>query len=443
MKFAIGVICLEHHSGGYRVNEVRLSYFVAPVLRHRCVLTGLGIFFLAAAGAMHAQTAFIVTVTTDSDAGVAANCTAQTAGSNGTDASCSLRDAFAAVDNAAPTGTNQPLIQISPTLYSPVLPATITLAQSTAISVAHNFNLTVPLNNGATQLTISGNSASGILIQTGASTYSTVVGVTLTAGKSATGGAWHSSVASTITFTNDIFYANVTLSTGTVYGGAVYLSGGPTVTITSCSFINNTASTSGTLSEGGALYQSAGTLTIANSTFSGNATTTTSSSFGGAVFLTGVTTWSVTFSSFTNNAAGSDPGEGGAIYAISSNATVTNSLFSGNTATGTSGALGGALFVAAGTNTLTGDTFTGNKQTGVASNNHFGGAIYNTGATTLYNDTITANSSSYHGGGVYSTVSINAYNTVISGNSANNDPDEVDINATLGVESQQVVLIDA
>ena len=97
------------------------------------------------AGALHAQSAYIVTITADPDAGVYANCTLQTAGSNGSDAACSLRDAFAAVDNAAPTGSTQHSSRFRRTLLQRVLAGPSRSTQGTAISVAHNFNLTVPL----------------------------------------------------------------------------------------------------------------------------------------------------------------------------------------------------------------------------------------------------------------------------------------------------------
>jgi len=353
---------------------------------------------------------FTVTVLTDTGG---TTCTANAGANPGSP--CELRAAMSAANGLAFTGTTgvQPIVNFAPALYSSP-PATITLGS--AIVMSANFGLVGP--GPGNTVTLSGGGTTRILQQTTASTANTVSGLSLTAGYSATGGVWNSSVAATINFTNDIFTANVSPSAN-ILGAAVNLTGNTTVTITGCTFSNNKAA-GGASELGGALYMSLGAVSISNSTFNANTAQGTTSE-GGAIYLSGVT-WTISGSSFLNNTSGSGTSAyGGAIFLNNGTGTLSNSLFSGNTATSTAAiSYGGALYTSGGTNNFYDTTFTGNTATSTIATGGTGGALYQVSSTnTFYNVTATANTSHYRGGGVYkASGSLYLYNSIVSGNTA-------------------------
>ena len=142
-------------------------------------------------------------------------------------------------------------------------------------------------------------------------------------------------------FSNDVSHLD---------GGAIEQTGTGNLTVSDSSFVND----AGTNGFGGAIdYYSSGTLAISNSAFTGN-----SSQDGGAIEI-------------EDEPAAS---------------TISGSTFSGNTATQTTG---GAIETSTGSGvTVSNSTFTGNTAT------TNGGAIsvLDSGATTLVNDTLSANS---------------------------------------------------
>ena len=258
----------------------------------------------------------------------------------------------------------------------------------------------------------------------------------------------------TANISNSTFTSNgATVGTNLASGGAIYITGGDSVTLTSDTFTSNSARTNGgaigslatgtliftntnftsnsALANGGAVYNTSSTITITGGAFTGNQMNATApgSGTGGALWSTAPIT--ITNASFINNTAANTngPALGGAAYLVTSqnvtNATISNSLFSGNTVNGTVTSLGGALEIG-GQSNLINDTFTGNKALGSGGN---GGAVYQVNGTThLYYVTITGNSATTKGGGYYrSSLSAAPTNTVISGNSAPSSPDEVSI----------------
>jgi hypothetical protein len=388
--------------------------------------------------------AFTVTVTTDPTSGTASNCSNQALSGAMQDASCSLRDAIAAVNAAAITGTTapQPVINFASGLFGRTITVTAELV------LAANVNIAGP-GPGST-LTLSGGGTTRILGQTKASTATTVSGLTFTGGYSNVGGAFLGNVASsTYNFTNDIFSANVYSGANSLQG-ALDLTDAPAVTIAGCSFLNNKLTGTSAV-EGGAFFQSGGSLSIrnspqANTIFSGNLVQGTGNVYAGALYTAGLISGGLTISgaSFVGNSATSSGTTssvyGGAAFISSINTayvvSITNTLFSGNTGAGQYYTYGGALYLSSGVLTSSDSTFTGNTVTYNTATNtvpRYGGAIYSSTGTTLYNDTVTGNSAlggNGRGGGVYSAGASTAYNTVISGNTASTaDRDELNVAA--------------
>lgn len=160
-------------------------------------------------------------------------------------------------------------------------PATITFASQIVIPA----NLTIS-GPGASNLTLSGNNATGI--------FSISSGVTAS-------------------------ISGVTIENGQSFsGGAIYNSDG-TLTIASSTLSAN----SGAL--GGAIYNFLGTVTITGSTLSANSATY----YGGAIYNTGGTVTVINSTLWGN----SSPGEGGALYNYNrSNLTLVNSTLAANSA---------------------------------------------------------------------------------------------------------------
>ncbi|HEY1976348.1 MAG TPA: choice-of-anchor Q domain-containing protein [Candidatus Baltobacteraceae bacterium] len=223
------------------------------------------------------------------------------------------------------------------------------------------------------------------------------------------GGAVVSAV--TLTGTGDTFTGNKATGTGgpcttsaTGFGGAIY-AGGP-VTLTSSAFSGNAAVGAQT-GAAGAIF--ATSVTLSNCAFTSNAATgtgtagaTASAGEGGAVVAgTGATISGSTFTSNSATAEGSVGTEGlGGALVVAGSATVasTGNTFTSNTAavkTGAGIAAGGAVVVATSSASLasTRDTFSKNSVT-TAAGTAIGGAVYATGAPTMFFATMTSNSAS-------------------------------------------------
>lgn len=245
----------------------------------------------------NAPSSYTVTVSSDPATGTASNCTA---GST-TDASCSLRDAVAAVNTlSGATGT----IFFSPSVVGSIV-LTHGVLEFTHFAVA---NLTGP---GANFLALSGNNASGIL-QADVATTVTISGLAFTA---ANGDAITTAGSNGLAITACAFSAN----NGGV-GSAVFDGGSAPLTITSSSFYGN-------VSGGGAVFMgNGGTMTVNNSTFTGN----TSSAASGAIFALSSNV-SMTNTTITANQAFN----GGGVLLNGGTLTLANTVIAGNSATST------------------------------------------------------------------------------------------------------------
>ncbi|BCM94519.1 anti-sigma-I factor RsgI2 (plasmid) [Abditibacteriota bacterium] len=264
------------------------------------------------------------------------------------------------------------------------LSGTITLTSGELLA---RKNITIQ-GPGIGVITVNGNNSSRVLhfapSPPGASMSSTLSGVTITGGKSSTGGGICSEAYSTLVVDSATITGN-TVSSGSGYGGGIY-SAGPLI-VGNCTISNNVAALSSDAASGGGLY-STNKVTINNTTVSGNSATSS----------------------------------GGGIRQNSSNtiqSTITNSTFSGNKAlTGTYSGTGGGLYLSGGALTLGNCTMSGNSATSVA-----GGICHTGGALTLGNCTVASNTA-YRAGGIYiSYATAGMSNTIVAGNTSTLDPD--------------------
>ena len=184
-------------------------------------------------------------------------------------------------------------------------------------------------------------------------------------------------------------------------GGAISSIG--TATVLNSSFTDNTATSSG-----GALYNSTGTINVTGSTFTSN-----TAANGGAIYNTGTSTNNITSSNFNLNTATTN---GGALY-NNDGATITGGSFTNNTANNS----GGAIYNNAATGkslSLTSTNFSSNH----AAN---GGAIYESGDSTINGGTYSSNTASASGGAIYNNIGATTITdarfgtSVATGNSAN------------------------
>jgi CSLREA domain-containing protein len=301
------------------------------------------------------------------------------------DGDCSLREAITAANtntavDACPAGQPAPTVDV----IGFSVTGTITLT-SGQLTITDDLTIDGP---GATNLTISGNNATRVLVVGGGVTL-TLEGVTVADGSASEGGGIQNLPGAALTVTNSTFFGNSATAGGAIenfYNGA-------TLTVTNSTFSGN----SGTF--GGAIYN-VGTLTVSNSTLSGNSGGTRGAGIDNGGTLT------VTDSTFSGNLATSG-GDGGGIASYGGTVTVTNSTFSGNSASGVGGGIDNLLFPG-GALTVTNSTFSGNSATQ-------GGGIHNyAGATlTVTNSTFSGNSAA-QGGGISNYGAGTLRNTVVA-----------------------------
>ncbi|HEX6985810.1 MAG TPA: Ig-like domain-containing protein, partial [Planctomycetaceae bacterium] len=251
---------------------------------------------------------------------------------------------------------------------------------------------------GATQLTISGNSASRHFFVAAGATVG-LSGVTLTGGRVfpsgilGMGGAIDNRGALTLTD------AIVTGNAADDFGGAIENFG--TLTVVGCAFTNNSAGNTG-----GAIHNR-GTLNVSRSAFTGNSAT-----WGGAIrndtYNNGGGFLTVADSTIADNTAS----WGGGIYATNQTTTLVGVVISGNSASEAAGGIDSG-----GTLTLVNVTISGNSTGGD------GGGLRAGGSTTLRNVTIFGNRAglkgdpSYSGGGIRKEGgTLTLHNTLIAGN---------------------------
>jgi len=213
---------------------------------------------------------------------------------------------------------------------------------------------------GASQVTISGNNAIGV-VQVNAGTTATLSGLTITAGSAATGaGALN---MGNLTVNN----AAITLNVATNDGGGI---------------------------------DNAGSLTVINSQIGSNS----SSQGGGGIANELGATMSLSGATISGNSAAA----GGGVLNLGTLSSITGTTFSSNAATNNGGGLDSSSSQAF---TIQGSTFTANTAGS-------GAGIYATGNLTVNNSTISSNSAAGAGGGIVSTGNLTVANSVFKGNSA-------------------------
>ncbi len=256
---------------------------------------------------------------------------------------------------------------------------TITLT-SGQLSVTKDLTIDGDLNNdGAPDITVSGNNASRVFDISGAATV-ILEGLIVTGGNDS-GIYAHSET--TLTLTHSAVSKN---SVSGAPGGGIK-AGGKTLAINDSTVSENSAS-----GGGGGIYVISGTLTVTRSAVSGNKTT---SAAGGGILAYDGTPLTITHSTVSENSAGS--GGGGIYFSGVNGATleVIDSVFGSNSAN-----IGGALYIINSSTkaSVVNTTFSGNSATSNA------GAVYssyNTLSPTLTNVILWGNAASqiYNGSG--------------------------------------------
>ena len=274
------------------------------------------------------------------------------------------------------------------------------------ITLASTLQISRPVTITATGVTISGNNLVQIFVISPSSSTDVVQinGLTLTGGNAADGGAVWVELGN-VTFSGTTFDKNTAALGGAIYNTA-------TLVLSHCAITNNT-STDG---NGGGINNGAGaSLSLANSTVSGNSAGTLEGggldNSGSAQILGGTFSGNQAYeggaifneyngqlpiTQGTTFSNNSATLDGGAIY-NSGQTTITQALFNGNQAQATAGAVGygGALFNAS-TASISESTFAGNTTNG------YGGAIENlySANLTLNDDTISTNTAAISGSGL-------------------------------------------
>jgi CSLREA domain-containing protein len=267
------------------------------------------------------------------------------------------------------------------------------------------------VGTGASNLTVSGNNASGVFEILGTGTDTSIDGLTIANANDALGSILVNSNAS-------LSLTGSTVSNNTGAVGGIFNRG-------SLSLTNTTVSGNRGSSLGGGIFNK-GNLSLINSTISNNrAFIKYRPAYGGGIFNTG--NLSITGSTISNNSASANglgrggpdpyPSYGGGIY-NSGTVNLTSSTVSGSSAQSGGGIYNSGIF------NLSNSTISDNQAY------RDGGGISNSGSLTLTNSTITNNRAqdfyigSADGGGIfnYSDGTVVVGNTIIAGN-FNSKPD--------------------
>ena len=269
---------------------------------------------------------------------------------------------------------------------------TITLTQG-QLAIKKSLDIEGP---GASQLSISGNSASRVFAISNGPTV-TVAGLTIANGLADQGGGIDNQGALTLSY--DVLSGNQALgdSSTTGLGGGLFSEAHASVSVAHSTFLDNQAVGNVGVGWGGGLMNE-GSASVTDSSFTGNQATGGTGSidkvpgggFGGGVASAISATLSVDNSTFTGNQAIDGSGQYGFAGAVgsvlNSSLTVSNSSFSGNQALAnssgaTSGGFAGAVGNGSGQNsdsstlTVTGSSFSNNLASGFFA--AAGGAVQN------------------------------------------------------------------
>jgi uncharacterized protein (DUF2141 family) len=353
-------------------------------------------------------------------------------------------------------------INFDPKVFTTSALHTITLTQG-QINFTDKSGATTITGPGAKVVAINGNAMSQIFDISSGVTVS-ILGVTITNGKSATADSSGNTYGGAIVNAGTLSLTNSTLS-----GNAVVADGFSVKNPVNVVYVPGDA-------RGGAIY-STGSLTISGSTLMGNSVLNTVSgnqetypslggpAYGGAIYssgslwLSGTTVSNNTAKGFNSTSYEADElggfAWGGGIYATAS-VNIASSTISGNTAQGGNapvysienggGAGGGGVFSAASV-TISNSAISGNTAMGGGSSfdggdsgSAQGGGVYAAAGLTLTNSTVSSNrvlagtrdstgsigaKSTSAGGGIYAPVSAALTSDTISGNSVIGGPGDV------------------
>ncbi len=249
---------------------------------------------------------YIVKVSSD-DSGTASNCTPQTTSGQGTDGSCSLRDAL--LEAAATGGGN---ISFDATTFN--APTTITLSNG-SLTLPSDTTISGPTSGSGASLanlvTVDGNAASAVFTVSSGVTGASIANLTIQHGNNA--GIQN---AGALTLTADSIKRNHTIGSG--LGGGINNSG--TLVLSGSTISRNTAG-----GNGGGISNS-GTLTLSDDTISDNGTANS----GGGIYNSA--TLVVSDSTLSANTAATASGGGGIDNTGSGTVTLANAIVSGNSA---------------------------------------------------------------------------------------------------------------
>ena len=262
----------------------------------------------------------LVVTTASDDAGAAGNCTPQATPGQGTDGSCSLRDALL---EAASIGSGN--ISFNASTFTG--PQSITLSNGT-LNIPSNTSISGPTQGAGAGLTnivtVNGNAASTVFTVGSGVTNSSFSGLIVSSGSSASGGGI--SNAGALSVTGSTISGNAASSAGQATGGGISNTG--TLTLSSSTVSGNSViSTGGVQAGGGGIYNS-GSLSLTLSTVSGNSATAAGNG-GGAGIVNNGGTLTLNSSTISGNVA---DGAGGGLYINGGTVTLANTVVSGNAA---------------------------------------------------------------------------------------------------------------
>ncbi|MGD0830537.1 MAG: Ig-like domain repeat protein [Terracidiphilus sp.] len=262
----------------------------------------------------------LVVTTASDDAGTAGNCTPQATPGQGTDGSCSLRDALL---QAASIGSGN--ISFNASTFTG--PQSITLSNGT-LNIPSNTSISGPTQGAGAGLTnivtVNGNAASTVFTVGSGVTNSSFSGLIVSSGSSASGGGI--SNAGTLSITASTISGNAASSAGQATGGGISNTG--TLTLSSSTVSGNSViSTGGVQAGGGGIYNS-GSLSLTLSTVSGNSATAAGNG-GGAGIVNNGGTLALNSSTISANTA---DGAGGGLFINAGTVTLANTIITGNSA---------------------------------------------------------------------------------------------------------------
>lgn len=253
----------------------------------------------------------------------------------------------------------------------------------------------------------------GGIYATGSGGALTISNSTISYNQCPNGGAgiYMTSKSALTTITNTTFANNYSPQTG----GGIYSNGSP-LSISGSSFSNNSVTATGM--NAGALYLAgaAATATVSDTDFIANSS---GGAGGGAIYITLDADLTLTDGNLEGNFCGATSGGAVFVNGSGSSASISRSYIRGNDAA----QYGGGVYLAGGSQaTLTNSIISGNTADYFTYSD--GGGLYNNGSTlNVINSTIAGNFAKRYGGGLRGAASIT--NSIIWGNSSNTSGSQI------------------